>query len=132
MKAILWALINYGLRPGLTIVSDSAYAVNTFSSWMYNWARNGWLKSDNKQPENLDLVQAYYDLVANKGFAATLQHIKGHNGNKWNEVADKLATGKILFQVETVDKDSYILNCEYPNYNDLKIEVPSERESRND
>ena len=93
MKAILWALINYG-KTNLTIYSDSAYAVNTFSSWMYNWARNGWVKSDKKAPENLDLVQAFYDLIQH-GAKCELLLVKGHSGNKWNELADKLATGAI-------------------------------------
>ena len=95
MKAILWALKNYGRSSNLKIYSDSAYAVNTFSSWMYSWARNNWKKSDNQTPENLDLVQEYFNLVREDNYYADLFIIKGHNGNKWNEMADQLATGKI-------------------------------------
>jgi hypothetical protein len=29
---------------------------------MYNWARNGWQRSGNKTPENLDLVKQFYQL----------------------------------------------------------------------
>lgn len=94
MKAIIWALVHYGKRAPLIIYSDSAYAVNTFSSWMYNWAANGWIKSNNKTPENLDLVQAYYNLIQ-KGYKCELLKVKGHSGNKWNEIADDLATGRI-------------------------------------
>jgi ribonuclease HI len=70
LKAILYAFLNYGVRPdsedfsqvAIPIVySDSAYCVNTFNSWMFNWANNNWIKSDKKTPENLDLIQAYYD-----------------------------------------------------------------------
>jgi ribonuclease HI len=60
---------------------------------MYNWAANGWIKSDNKIPENLDLVQAYYNLIQ-KGYKCELLKVKGHSGNKWNEMADNLATGR--------------------------------------
>lgn len=66
---------------------------------MYNWARNGWLKSDNKSPENLDLIKTYYDLEK-RGFKITLEKIKGHAGNRWNEMADQLATGKIILKGE--------------------------------
>ena len=38
------------------IYSDSAYCVNTINDWMYRWERNGWLKSNNTTPENLDLI----------------------------------------------------------------------------
>lgn len=100
LKAILWVLLNYGKRwPGILVYSDSAYCVNTLTQWMYNWARNGWLKSDNKSPENLDLIKTYYDLEK-RGFKITLEKIKGHAGNRWNEMADQLATGKIILKGE--------------------------------
>ena len=43
MKAIIWALEKFGNRHPI-VYSDSAYAVNTFSSWMWNWKRNNWIK----------------------------------------------------------------------------------------
>jgi ribonuclease HI len=76
------------------VYSDSNYCVQTFNEWMFNWARNGWIKSDKKVPENLDLIQAYYDWYQ-KGYRIDLRKIKGHAGHKWNEMADDLATGKI-------------------------------------
>ncbi len=94
MKAILWAFEHYGKHGDLTIYSDSAYAVNTFSKWMYSWARNGWKKANNQTPENLDLVQRFYNLVMEENYRANLILVKGHNGNKWNELADDLATGR--------------------------------------
>lgn len=95
IKAILRAMIDYGkMKDVITVYSDSAYAVNTLTSWMFGWARNGWIKSDKKTPENLDLIQAYYELYQ-KGYRINLQKIKGHAGHEWNELADKLATGAI-------------------------------------
>lgn len=104
MKAILWALHNYGAGAYEfeipVVYSDSAYCVNTFNTWMHSWRRNGWLKSDNKKPENLDLIQDYY--LCDKQI--DLRHIKGHAGHKYNEIADNLATGKykveVLFEEE--------------------------------
>lgn len=93
MKAILWAVGFYGqFNP--TIYSDSAYAVNTFSTWMWNWKNRGWIKSDKKTPENLDLIKAYDELVKIQG-KPNFVHIKGHAGDLYNEIADQLATGKI-------------------------------------
>ena len=95
IKAILRAMIDYGkMKDVVTVYSDSAYAVNTLTSWMFGWARNGWIKSDKKTPENLDLIQAYYEFYQ-KGYRINLQKIKGHAGHEWNELADKLATGAI-------------------------------------
>ena len=97
LKAILWTMIEYGgagLNPAPLVYSDSSYAVSTLNNWMFNWAKNGWIKSDKKTPENLDLIQTYYDLYQ-KGFRIDLRKVAGHAGIKWNELADQLATGKI-------------------------------------
>lgn len=94
LKAILWAFLKYGTQLSNysipIIYSDSAYCINTFSSWMFSWANNNWLKSDNKIPENLDLIQPFYKYWQN-GYRIKFQKVKGHSNNKWNELADKLA-----------------------------------------
>ena len=99
LKAILYVMLNYGVKcddwnqPPI-VYSDSAYCVNTFNEWMFGWAKKGWIKSDKKTPENLDLIQAYYEWYK-KGYRIDLRKIKGHAGHEWNELADKLATGYI-------------------------------------
>ena len=95
LKGILYAMVKYGKTWPVSIVwSDSAYAVNTFTKWIYAWADKGWKKSDKKTPENLDLIQAYYNLLK-RGYRIDLRKIKGHAGHEYNELADKLATFSI-------------------------------------
>lgn len=94
LRAILYVVLNYGYMNPI-IYSDSAYAINTLSSWMFGWARNGWLKSDNKTPENLDLIKPYYDLIKEKGYKVEFRKVKGHSNNKYNNLVDNLATGKV-------------------------------------
>lgn len=91
MKAILYAACTAAKQgePAL-IYSDSSYAINTFSSWMYNWAKNGWVKSDGKIPENLEIVKAFYEIA--QKIDVTFVKVKGHSGNPFNELADQLAT----------------------------------------
>lgn len=93
LSAILYCLIKFGNENPI-VYSDSAYAINTYTDWMFRWANNNWIKSDKKVPENLDLIQAYYELWQ-KGYRITLKKVKGHSGNKYNEMADKLAKGEI-------------------------------------
>lgn len=99
LKAILWAFLRYG-EPAAAgkvppvVYSDSAYCVNTFTSWMFSWEKKGWIKSDNKTPENLDLIKPFYNYWK-RGYRIELRKIKGHAGNKWNELADQLATKRI-------------------------------------
>lgn len=100
LKAILYVMLTAGTQSSddwsqpPIVYSDSAYCVNTFNDWMFRWAANNWVKSDGKIPENLDLIQAYYDHYIN-GYRIDLRKIKGHAGEEWNELADMLATGKI-------------------------------------
>ena len=95
LSAILWAFLKYGSKDKtLTVYSDSAYCINTLTNWVFSWEKNNWKKSDNKSPENLDLIKPFFKHLQN-GFFIDLRKIKGHAGDKWNELADQLATGKI-------------------------------------
>jgi ribonuclease HI len=96
LKAIVYAFLVYGRQkaPFPTVYSDSAYCVNTFTNWMFSWAAKGWVKSDKKTPENLDLIQAFYDHWQ-KGYRIILEKVPGHSGVKWNEYVDKLAKNEI-------------------------------------
>lgn len=129
LKAILYSYLNYGVNinnPLLgfnidipIVYSDSNYCVQTFNEWMFSWAKNGWTKSDKKTPENLDLIQAYYDHYQ-KGYRIDLRKVKGHSGNKWNEYADKLATDRI----DTIDvylENGYTFNT-LPEEEKLRFE----------
>lgn len=94
MKAILYAACQGVLaKEDVLIYSDSAYAINTFSNWMYNWEKNGWVKRDGKMPENLEVVQAFFEV--SKMIEVIFVKVKGHSKNPFNELADNLATGKI-------------------------------------
>ena len=61
---------------------------------MFGWASNNWIKSDNKEVLNTDIIQRYYDLWMD-GYRINLQWVRGHNGCYGNELADRLATGKM-------------------------------------
>ena len=97
MKAIIYALENYGAKDGEffcpIVYSDSSYCVNSFTSWIKGWKANGWVRAGGKKLENLDLIQTY-DMLRQE-FKIDLRKIKGHNGHIYNALADGLATGQI-------------------------------------
>ena len=100
LKAILHVMKNFGVQEKIfeelpeeyypIVYSDSAYSVNTLNDWMFKWANRKWLKSDNKTPENLDIIKKYYELYQ-QGYRIDLRKVAGHSGNYWNEVADQMA-----------------------------------------
>lgn len=99
LKAILFALKIFGAQANQdfiqppTVYTDSAYAYNIYTNWMYNWAKNNWLKADGKKPENLEIIKDYFNESKNK--IIDLRKIAGHSNILGNELADKLATGKL-------------------------------------
>ena len=100
LEAVLFVMQNYGFNKNddwfinePIVYCDSSYVVNTFTDWMFRWANNDWKNSSKKTPENLDLIQKYYNLYQ-QGYRIDLRKVAGHAGEEFNELADRLATGK--------------------------------------
>lgn len=81
-------------KPAPIIVyTDSVYVKDGITKWIFGWKKNGW-KTANKQPvKNLELWQELDALTANHQI--TWKWVKGHSGNKYNEIADQLAVNAI-------------------------------------
>ena len=74
-----------------TLYSDSNLAVRTVNEWAAGWKRRGW-KRKGGPVENLDLVRELYELLQGRP-ELDVQWIKAHAGHRWNEYADRLASG---------------------------------------
>lgn len=74
------------------IYSDSAYAVNICTNWIFSWQRNGWVRSKNQPIENLDLIKEIYKYLTTKNLKCQILKCKGHDNVLGNEYADALAT----------------------------------------
>ena len=77
------------------IYSDSAYCVNMCTTWIHNWARNGWVNSKKQQIENYELVRQLYKYISQPEPNFDIHKIKGHSGEIGNELADALASSNI-------------------------------------
>ncbi len=78
----------------VVIYSDSAYIVNCFKDqWYVKWRKNGWVNAKKNPVENKDLWEWLLELVENKigKEKVTWVKVKGHSGDKYNEIADELA-----------------------------------------
>ena len=72
------------------IVSDSKYVILGITEWVFNWERNGWRNAAKKPVLNRELWEELYNLT--KELKPKWTYVKGHNGDKWNERADEIAT----------------------------------------
>ena len=93
----LQALIaGYRMLPAdaaLTIYSDSQLCVKTVNEWAAGWERRGW-KRKTGPIANLELVKELYAL-AKAHPHVELKWIKAHDGSRWNEYADAVASGEV-------------------------------------
>ena len=74
----------------ITVYSDSQLCVKTVNEWAAGWEKRGWRRKSGPIA-NLELVRELYAL-ANAHTGVTLQWIKAHDGSRWNEYADALAS----------------------------------------
>lgn len=74
----------------LHIVSDSTYVVNCFrDSWWKGWLARGWVNKAKKPVANRDLWEPLIELYQQRD--VTFEWVKGHSGDEWNDIADRLA-----------------------------------------
>jgi ribonuclease HI len=74
----------------VTVYSDSQLCVKTVNEWAAGWEQRGWRRKSGPIA-NLELVRKLYAL-ANAHAGVTLQWIRAHDGSRWNEYADALAS----------------------------------------
>ena len=80
-------------KSDVLIFTDSTYVKNGITDWIKKWEKNGW-KSANKKPiKNKDLWKKLNDLC--KKHKITWKWVKGHSNNRFNNLADQLATNAI-------------------------------------
>ena len=91
LGAIIQAVYKFG--QGLHINTDSKYAIGCFTEWYPNWLRNGWKNAKGKPVENRPLIELGLQLGVQN---CTFQHVNGHSGNYYNEMADYYAKNNQL------------------------------------
>lgn len=79
-------------EDSLEIYSDSKYIIDGIESWLPNWIKRGWKTADKKPVKNRDEWEQISDLIADLKFK--LVWVKGHNENKYNEMADQYAVAE--------------------------------------
>ena len=93
LMAPIMALRKIKKASKIIIYTDSISLKNGITTWIKNWEKNGWKSVNKKSVKNKDLWVTLNKL--SKGHVIDWKWVKAHSGNKYNEIADKLATEAI-------------------------------------
>ena len=91
--AAIMALKKIKSNSQITIYTDSTYVKNGITEWMFNWKKNDWKTAGKKPVKNKDLW-IKLDKLCEKN-KVSWKWVKGHATNKYNNLADQLATSAI-------------------------------------
>lgn len=81
LTAIINSFTELPPRSEVHIYTDSQYCITVLDG------------DKPRYPKNMDLIELFRKTVASGGYDVIFHWVKGHNGNSFNEFADKLANG---------------------------------------
>ena len=74
----------------VALYSDSRYVVDAIDKgWAVRWRKNGWMRNKREAAVNPDLWERLLDLC--QKHTVEFRWIRGHSGNRYNELCDRLA-----------------------------------------
>jgi ribonuclease HI len=80
----------------VVVYSDSMYVINGMTKWAHGWERNGWITSTKTPVENKVQWQNLLKLIREYGKRLSVEKVKGHAGDLYNERCDELAVAAAL------------------------------------
>ena len=89
LTATIESLKSIKTKSKIELYTDSQYVKNGINSWIINWRKNGWKTASKKPVANKELWIALDECAAKHEVICFW--VKGHAGNKYNEIADELA-----------------------------------------
>lgn len=81
-------------RVHIHLYTDSEYAINSLTKWVYDWERNNWQTAARKQVKNRDLIEPLFAMLGRHRvvFFHSPAHTNGQDErSKGNAMADALA-----------------------------------------
>lgn len=73
----------------IDLFTDSKYVINGINKWIKSWKLKGWKTAAKKPVKNADLWQQLD--ILNQKHQVNWHWVKGHSGDKGNDIADLLA-----------------------------------------
>jgi len=123
------SVLSYAINSSshLHIYTDSQYAINGATKWMYGWAMNGWKTKADENIKNKELFQSLHSLIGQRGKETiSWHHVRGHVGVAGNERVDDIA--RLLAEGTNVKLYRGTIS-DYGDQNILSIPSKEEQES---
>jgi ribonuclease HI len=92
--AALSALTSGPKPEKVRVFTDSQYLQKGISQWISGWKKNGWKTAAKGTVKNKDLWEKLDSL--NISMAVEWHWVKGHDGNKYNELCDQMTQEAIV------------------------------------
>jgi ribonuclease HI len=89
IRAVIEALKIIKKPSEIIINTDSKYVMDGITKWIFGWKKNGWRTADRKAVKNSELWQELDQEVSRHKIE--WRWVKGHSGDKYNDIADELA-----------------------------------------
>ncbi len=93
----------------INLFTDSQYLINGCTKWIHGWSKSDWGANKSTTLKNIELWKEYYSL--SRGKKIFFHWVKGHSGNIYNDLADKLANAGVLcpnqvkyFEIDRIDE----------------------------
>ena len=93
LLAAIMALTKVKINSDITIYTDSMYVKNGITKWIIKWKDNGWKNANKKAVKNKELWIRLDNLCEQN--EVSWKWVKGHSSNRYNNLADDLATKAI-------------------------------------
>ena len=93
LMAPIMALKKIKSKSDVVIFTDSTYVKNGITDWIKKWEKNNWKNSKKEPVKNKDLWIKLNNLCQKNN--VVWKWVKGHSNNKFNNLADELATKAI-------------------------------------
>ncbi len=90
----------------IVLRSDSEYLLKGLQFWVVAWEENGWRTKKKRDVLNRDLWEQLVFLKAcHRGMK--IEWVKGHSGDRWNDLADTLAENQAARLKRSLIVDAY-------------------------
>lgn len=97
--------LHYQILAMRLFLPDSKYCIGAFSNQYYARA-------------NTDLIKQFFDIVESKSLNISFEWVRGHDGNTWNEMVDKMAN----------DEFEKASGCKITDFKRIKYDADYKRE----